>query len=112
MPSVNPKSFFTSSSLASGEMSASSEGSSLTTGLSAGVCARKQPSAKHPRNKKRSGNFFIFPSPPAALRHGSVRGADSLARMTGSQEVLGLKQAGEENASLQYGESRAGTLVC
>jgi hypothetical protein len=56
MPSVKPNPSFPTCSLASGEISASSAGSTLTTGWSTGVAARAAPTATLAAKAAASGN--------------------------------------------------------
>src|ERR1700739_2073459 len=79
IPSVNPKSPFTSSSFASGEMSASRDESSLTIGLSVGVCARNEPNAMHVSKDASNSDFFMLGLDRSELRCAIARGAKSLA---------------------------------
>src|SRR6267142_4386168 len=69
MPSVNPKSPFTSSSLASGETRESSEGSNLTTGFSPGDCAFKEHIEARTRKTGSTLDFFNLFLVRADARH-------------------------------------------
>src|SRR5712691_4636309 len=86
MPSVNPKPPFTNCSLASGDTSASSAGSSLTmVGLSPCACAlaAQTPRVTVNRTAAEIEYFFIkHPSNPTCGKAGEIRKSNLLARRT------------------------------